>query len=301
MLPRFFLPLLCAIFFSKSTFAEDRTFTDDSGRKMEAELIGFSGENVVLKRNGRIAQWPLKKLSKADIAYAQLWKKSQKSSPKILVRIWEREGIGEMGVINEGKLAPKFGKNIPLLKKTEEKAKYKHYDIDLHNDSPVDASNLILAYVLYVITPSRQVIGEHASEMISTVGAGKRYTLKTQGVTYVRTKVTSTTIGTNLLGRLQIGSETDRSKETFGGIWVRVYSANGEMVGETKKLIPQLEKMNPQWVSEKNAPTPPAAASFEQLEEMLAPLKEFLENLPKRPERERRLPRKGKPPFPPLN
>ena len=296
--------LVCLpVLFFQITFAQERTFTDDQGRQIEAELAGMRGENVVLKKNGRLAQWPASKLSKGDQAYASLWKKGNRSSPKIQVRIWEREGIGENGVINGNRLEPTLGKNIPFLKQTEEKGYFRHYDVDLHNNSAIDASNLVLSYVLYVISPSRQVIAETHSEQVSFVGAGKRQTVKTKGVTFVRSKTTSTTFGTNVLGNLQIGSDTNRSKETFGGAWVRIFSANGELAGEAKDLIPSLEKVNPQWVGEQQSPTLPTADSFEQLKNMLAPLKKIIENLPERPKGFPKPPggkgKGGASPFPP--
>jgi len=42
-------------------------------------------------------------------------------------------------------------KNIPLLKSTEEKEKCRYYDIDLSNLTNVDALDLHLSYVIYVL------------------------------------------------------------------------------------------------------------------------------------------------------
>lgn len=154
-----------------------------------------------------------------------------------------------------------------------------------------------MAYVLYVIPPSRQVIGENGSETVPLIKAGARGEVTTQGITFVRSKTTSATIGTNILGNLQIGSDTTRSKESFGGIWVRVFAANGELAGESRDLSPALEKLNPEWLGEKNAPSLPTAASFEQLEQLLAPLKKLIENLPVSGPLKEKLP--PPPPFPP--
>ena len=276
-----------------------RIFTDDQGRQIEAEMVGVRGENIVLRRNGRMAQWPVKKLSEVDQRYVSEWKNSaSRNTPKIQARIWERDGIGEKGLLNQDRLEPTLGKNIPLLKQTDEKGYFKHYDIDLHNRSAVDADNLMVSYVLYVITPQNKVIDETGREAVSKIGSNSRTTISTEGITYVRSKTKSTTFSTNILGNLQVGSDTKRSKEKFGGAWVRVYSPNGEIVGETKQLSPQLEALDPQWTGDSGHNAIPVPASLSQLEELLGPIKEIIKNLPERPPGLPKLPRR--PGFPPI-
>lgn len=285
-----------------SSYGEVRTFTDDQGRQIQAELVGLRGDNVVIKSNGRMAQWPIAKLSKKDQAYVAFWKQSAETTPRVDVRIWERDGIGEKGVIDDGKLDPSaLGKNIPMIKQTEEKASYKHYDVDLHNRSAVDAKNLLVSYVLYVITPQNQVVGENGKDSISLVGAESRHTLKTRGVTYVRTKTTSATVSTNILGNLSLGSNTSRSREKFGGAWVRVYSPEGNLIGEAKQLSDQLERMNPAWTGDTVENLLPTPSSFEQLEKLLGIIKEVIENLPEPPPGLPKPPggSSGRPPLPP--
>ena len=264
--------------------AELRTFTDDQGRQIQAELVGMSGDNIVIKRNGKLAKWPANKLSKSDQLYVKTWNRSaSKGTPKILPRIWERDGIGEKGVLNAERLDNTLGKNIPLLKQTEEKGYYKHYDVDLHNNSPVDADDLVVSYVLYVVNVKNQVVWESGSESISDIPANSRKTIATKGITYVRAKTTSTTFGTNILGNLQVGSNTSRQTEKFGGAWVRVYSPNGTMVGESKRLSDQLEALDPQWTGPTGENAIPLPKSFSQLEELFGPLKEIIKQLPKPP------------------
>ncbi|MDF1810844.1 MAG: SHD1 domain-containing protein [Verrucomicrobiales bacterium] len=287
-----------AILLIPTVQGEIRTFTDDTGRQVEAELVGLRGDNVVLKRNGKLAQWPVKKLSAQDQNYVKVWKKVSPATPELAVRIWERDGIGEQGVLNSERMDSSIpGKNIPILKSTEEKGYYKHYDVDIHNNSGIDASNLIVAYVLFVIDPQNQVVGENGRDSVDIIPSGERKTIKTQGITYVRTKTTTATFSTNILGNLSVGSATDRSREKFGGAWVRIYSLGGELAGEAKQFSPLLEKLNPAWTGYSGEQQILTPSSFSKLEEFFGPLKKLIESLPEPPASIPKPP--GNFPFPP--
>ncbi len=271
------LAACCCAFAVGATPAAERIFTDDRGRTVEASLIGVRDGNVVLEKNGRTAEWPVEKLSEKDRVYVANWLREVQNTPELRVQIWEREGIGAEGLLNEERLSPYRITDIPMVRKVEEKGDYRHYDIDVHNPSTVDAPGLQVVYILYVIAPDRRVIGERGTARIDDLGAGERRTVKSRGVTYVQTKTTTTTLSGTFLGFLLVGSETERSKETFGGAWVRVYDAGGRIVGEARDLIPQLEKLDPPWVEE---PGPGGTvADFDELRERLAPVKQLLDSL----------------------
>lgn len=274
------LLILASLMVGPALRAELRTFTDDGGRQIQAELVGMNGDHVVLKRNGKMAKWPLAKLSQDDQVYVKGWIKSApKETPEIQVRIWERDGIGSSGSLNADKLENTLGKNIPGIKQTEEKGYYKHYDIDLTNRAPIDASDLIVSYVLYVVDAKNQVVGENGTEEISDIPSNERKTVTSKGITYVRTKTKTATLGTNILGHLQIGSSTDRTKEKFGGAWVRVYSPDGKMVGESKDLSDELEKLDIPWTGATGENAISIPDSFSKLEELFGPLKEAIEQI----------------------
>ena len=269
-----------------------RVFTDDKGRQIEAEMLGLNGANVVLRKGGKSAQWPIAKLSREDQTYVRAWTKDPASSPSIVVNVWEREGIGEAGTLAEKSKGPEIPKNIPLLKQTEEKEKYRHYTIDLSNNSQIDAHKLHLAYVIYVIDASNKVIDLTGSEEIDMIHSKKKVSVQSKAATSIRTKTTSATIGLNPLGGLTTGSSTDRAKERFGGIWARVYSSNGELLGEKKQLHDELERLELGWTGTTggNFSNIPLLESFEKLEELLG-------KLPKIPEPPKSPSGFPKPPF----
>jgi hypothetical protein len=115
------------------------------------------------------------------------------------------------------------------------------------------------------------------------VEANGRHTVTTQAITYVRSKTTGLALSSNILGNLSVGTTTDRSTEKFGGAWVRVYSANGDLLGEEKNLSDSLAKLSIPWTGDDPTTQVQIPASFAQLEEFLGPLKELIENLPELP------------------
>lgn len=273
---RLFL-LICGALVTSQAFG--RVFTDDQGRTVDAELVGVRGDNVVLSKNGRAAQWPISKLSAKDQLYVRAWQASPPETPNLSIQIWEREGIGASGAFDE----PEEGglpKNIPLLLETEEKANYKHYDLDITNRSQVDATNLTVAYVIYIVTASSQVEAVSSSSSVETIPMGQRVTAVTKGVNAMRTKQTITTINIGPFNQVSTGSDINRSKERFGGVWARVYSADGQVVGEAKKLIPEIERLDPAWTGPKEDAHLPLPISLDALNDILSKLPDLPEPPP---------------------
>lgn len=272
-----------------STALLARTFTDDAGRQVDAELVGVRGENVVIARQGVAAQWPLAKLSPADQAYVREWQQGRSAVAKLSVRIFERDGIGEKGVFSAEKGKGSAGglpglpgaPALPLAPQTEQRSRYKHYDADITNPAAVDANQLKVDYVLYVIMPDGTVGTESGSQKLASLAAGQRATVKTEAITFTRTKTTSTTLSINanrLGGSVTTSQKTSRSTERFGGAWVRVRGVDGSLLGEARSLHPELERLNPPWVG----------AEESEVEEIpvlkaLDGLLELLKNLPKPP------------------
>lgn len=272
------LSFFLLVFLSSSGIASARLFTDDQGRQVEAELLGVTGTNVVLERNGQAVQWPLAKLSAEDQAFVKNWLRESPSNPKVRVVVWDREGIGSEGLFDSKDTGPGIPKNIPMLKSTEEKAKYRYYDLDLSNLGQVDARDLHLSYVVYVIDAENRVVDFNGSQAVDLIAPGARESRSTEAATFVRTKTTSMTFGVGILGNLTTGTSTDRAKERFGGIWVRVYGANGEVLGEAKDLHDELERLDFRF-------TGTTGSGFDELPilDSFGKLKELFDKLPKPP------------------
>ena len=279
--------------------AELRTFTDDQGRQIEAELVGVRGANVVLSRNGNGAQWPIAKLSAKDKAYVKTWQANPPLTPRVTVRLFERDGIGPSGKYEEKK-----GLELPnitgLIEKTET-PKYPHYDIDLNTLMLVDATHLTVTDVMYVIGgPGGAVLELPASSALDSSPAQQRGTTTSLGATYVRTKTKLTTFSLNA-GTLSSGTNRSTAKERFGGIWVRVYAQDGAVVGEAKDLHPEIERLKPAWHGPKNDEHIPLLEAFEKLEEFLKSLPKppGAPSLPAKPDDVPKKPALPKPPGPP--
>ncbi len=284
----FFLLAAGLVFFPT---AEARTFTDDAGRQVEAEMVGVNGENVALSVGGKAFQWPIAKLSPTDQKYVAAWKRDPATTPSIVVNLWEREGIGSAGLM-DGKGGLELPKNIPMLKTTEEKERYRYWDVDLSNNSQIEANKVQLEYVIYVIDASNKIVDFPEQESIESIPARQKVTVPTKAASRVSAKTTSATFGINALGGLTTGSDTDRSQERFGGIWARVYSHDGKLLGERKQLHDELDRLDIPWTAKpvQSFADIPLLESFEKLEELLKklpPLPEGLkppEGLPELPE-----------------
>ncbi|MEM9018901.1 MAG: hypothetical protein AAGC68_17970, partial [Verrucomicrobiota bacterium] len=93
------------------------------------------------------------------------------------------------------------------------------------------------------------------------------------------------TFGVNALGNLTTGTSTDRSKERFGGVWARVYGKDGELLGETKDLHDELERLDFRFTGTtgEGFEEVPFLESFEKLKELFEKLPKPPEGFPKKP------------------
>lgn len=144
------------------------------------------------------------------------------------------------------------------------------------NPATVDASHLRVSYVLYVVGPDGAVGTNAACQTLDSLPAGQTASLKTESATSLSLKTTKLKLAI-ASNSASVGEKTSRSTERFGGGWVRVMGADGEIIGETKRLAPELAKLNPPWVGAEEAKTDiPMLKSLDGLLELL-------KNLPKPP------------------
>ena len=282
--------LLVASFYVGIGSADARTFTDDQGRTIEADLIAVQDEYAVISKNGRSARWPIAKFSKKDQAYIELWQKDPASTPKFTINLWERDGIGPEGPLNYREVG---GEGLPFVQ-TEKKARYKHFDVDLRAQTKADGRNLTLAYTLYYYSGGTAV-PTSGTTSIELVPAGESKRVQTKGLAVMRVKQTTTlpTINTGPGGGIGTSSSSNTTKDHFGGVWVRVYASDGSVVGEAKKLQADVAKQQTAWTGPKAQGTDiPLLEAFEKLSEFLDELPE-LPPLPQLPD----LPKPLKPPL----
>jgi len=214
---------------------------------------------------------------------------AQTAVKPISVTAFQRDGIGETGTFEADDARSSKPGGLPVISSTEKKLSYKHYDVDLVNRAKVAGKNLRVEYVIYTVSGDGRLISNSASAKVESIEPGKRATVKTRGATLIRSKTATQTIGVGKFNQVETGTSKSRSKEKFGGIWVRVYVGE-KLVGERKDLEDAIAKTNPPW---KAAPKDgkPSMEKGITLPEINLKIPETPEGIPDQP----KLPKK--PPF----
>ena len=250
------ITLLVTFILAQSAPAFARVFTDLEGRSTEAELAGVTGQDVLLRKSEVEMRWPLAKLSPADQAYVNEWQANPPITPKLGLQIWKKEGISPAGTFAEEPGGPDGLPNIPGLHEVKKKDTFHYFAVDITNPNSTQASLLTLSYQIYVIPTSGNVIVETATGVVPSIEAKKRASLVTKAISTSRTKTTTLKLGTNVFGGLTTGQQSKRDSERFGGVWVRVYSHDGKIVGEAQDLAPEIERLKPSWVAPTHSDAP---------------------------------------------
>ena len=268
--PRAFLALVLLL---QATAAQAHLFTDDQGRQVEAELVGLRGPNVVLATQNVRGQWPLARLSPPDQAYVKEWQKTNSAVKAVQVQITERDGIGERGEFPaaESTGQPALPEGLPIAPAKETRAVYKHCDLVIQNPATVDAQHLRVAYVLYVVKPDGTVGSNAGTQTVARVPAGQGARLKTEGLNAARTKATQLKLSINS-NNVSLNERNVRSREEFGGCWVRVFGADGALIGESRRISPALTKLDPPWIEADVKEDIPVLTSLDGLKELLKKL-----------------------------
>ena len=261
-------PLIAALA-AVSAYAEPRAFTDDQGRSVQAELVGIRGANVVLATGKVRGQWPLSRLSPPDQDYVRQWQTSHTAVKHVQLQITERDGIGERGEFKGGEKSaggPLSG--LPVPGAPEVKTVYKHYEIAVNNPAAVDASYLRVAYVVYVVQPDGSIGIQPGAQDLERIAASGSSRLLTEGASADRTKATQFKVSVSN-GNLSVAEKTKRSRDQFGGVWVRVTGPDGTLIGEAKRLSPAVAQLNPPWQEAEVAEDIPILESLSGLLEKL--------------------------------
>lgn len=105
-----------------------RTFTNTSGKQIEAEVVNVTGDQVVLRRNEKDYPVPMASLSAADQEYLKQW---SKPTPAVKPPAQKSDPVKEATPGTEGPI--QLGKKI---KRTDEEA-LKHLDPKWHEVQPL--------------------------------------------------------------------------------------------------------------------------------------------------------------------
>ena len=271
----FFLSFVCPMAML-TLQVQAHLFTDDQGRQVEADVVGTRGENVILSSQGARGQWPVARLSAKDQAYVKEWTTSHTAVKKVGVQVFERDGIGAKGEFakEEKAAGSPLPEKLPIGPKVETKTAYHHCDLTISNTAAVDASLLKVDYVLYTINDDGSVGANAGTQPVASLPAGKSANITTEGITALRTKTTKLKLNITR-NNASVSEKTDRSKDQFGGCWVRVSGPDGTVIGEAKKLTPALEKLDPPWsevaVKEEEIPVLKSLEGFKELLKKVLP------------------------------
>ncbi len=271
------LTLTLTLFSGILAVSQARVFTDTQGRRIDAEVLDVREENVILKKDGKTYVWPLVKLSVSDQLFLKRWKATHaKTRARVQVRLWEKDGIGPSGTFEADEARAKAPKGPPILSETKQRAKYKHYEVDLTNTTREDATKLTMSYVVFLIDGSGRLIPQAGSAPVDRLSPGERARLTTRGATLLSTKTVNTRLSIHRRS-VRTKKDTSRSRDRFGGVWVRVYSGD-QLIGEKRDLEREVEKLDPAWTG----PVGKQSISIPELLEAL-PLPKLPERLPKLP------------------
>lgn len=219
-----------------------RTFTDTNGRKVEAEVAGVRGAKVLLNVNGNLAEWPINQLSPDDQEYIKTWARNPPPT-KIIVRTTEEKGDTSIKTKSSG---------------SNQRVDTRRYVLNLYNQTYQDSGPLKVMAVAYTKTDNSVHPHPMSFKMSNGVQAREHDSLTTGYVSANSSKdVTYTSVITTYVGGgssyqdVDIRKDTSRSRETFEGIWVRVFRG-GNLVGEAKDLSNEVLKLDPAWTLELN-------------------------------------------------
>lgn len=244
-----------------------RVFTDSNGRTIEAEVAGVRGDKVRLTVNGKVAEWPIANLSEEDQKYIAKW---ELNSPpvKLILRVWERDGERPSSRPNTySSSRPNSSRTPNGMGIQESKSDYIHYQLDIVNPSVFDATYVAAQYVAYIIKEDGGIAWKMGTFPIRMVAGKESRSVKTRSIEMLSTKTTSNvpsvSVNSNGTTNLTYKEKISRSKQSNGGIWVKVFDG-AQLVAESKKVSKLVEDRALGWPmdppkSPSEWPSPPPA------------------------------------------
>jgi hypothetical protein len=208
--------------------AETRTFTDNQGREIEAEVTGVSGSQVTLRlAGGKSYTIPIAKLSKADQLFVKVWKDLAKDAPS----------ANEGGSEGNRPAVPANVEYVLEFKADKERVKkgIKNkvesgesrrddwiYEVELENRSRVELEGLEMSYRIYVDAAATAKLSFDAPPKfhggrteVDPVKDGESVTVKTKTVTLADLELDAGYVFTD-------GSRNDL-EDKLEGIWIKLW------------------------------------------------------------------------------
>ena len=228
--------------------AKPRTFTNQKGQKIKAEIVKVTGKKVTLKlTNGRNYTIPTKSLSLADQVFVEDWKKggsddadgSSAAIPDDVNYRFEFEpdkkrfSKGSKGRVDSGEIkTDKWG-----------------YEVNLQNKSRVDLEGLEMSYRIYVDTEASSKIGFDSPPKfyggrtkVSSVADGAEVVVTTGPVPLVELELDPDFV-------FRDGSRNDL-EDKIEGIWIKIWHGK-KKVAEFKSNSSTVKKAK--WADNESA------------------------------------------------
>jgi hypothetical protein len=239
---------------------EVRTFTSTDGRTIEAEVLGYKGDTLRIRRvdTNRELKLPLSTLSEED----------QRAARKLM-----RENPGLRDSIRASDIRVEFSRAKFEREKTataywrDENVESWGYSVSVLNQTNQPIEGLRLEYVLFALTDPEEIfetsLRKSESERLERTGgreefevvpASQRLSVRTKAV--VTTKVKYTDGGAIFTAKGKLRSSW-RDKELHG-VWLRIYDGP-TLVHEASS--PESLRTAERWSSSQSPGAPPAASS----------------------------------------
>ena len=217
--------------------ASARVFTVKSGETVSGSVLGVAAGKVTIQADGKQISIPFKNLTEADQAYVKEWYKTRPPD-RVTVRIFEKDGESPMS--GRDRFPPKMDYHPDKTTSYD----HKHYQIDVSNGSSRDTGPLMVRYAMFIRKADGTLSKRTGTYGLPGLKPSGRKTFTSRSNSIARTKTRTSSSYINSDGQSIYSSKTSRAKDSFGGIWVRVYS-QGILVTEKKDLEPIVAKLNP--------------------------------------------------------
>jgi hypothetical protein len=213
----------------EQAWAQQRTFTDTTGRQIKAEMLGVEGDTARIRReDGQVFAVPLAKLSEEDRQWVEAWRKlspEQKKAGKLEPKLASAEDIEVK--TRRNRLSSEKSNDVATVQKEERYC----YVVTVKNNGRYPTKELRAEYRIYWKDNFSSEQSAKNADMSSKAGDGEVGVIPAFGQAEFETK--SIPISSVRLKEGWVWSDGSRrvEKDSVYGLWLRVY-AGEEIVKE---------------------------------------------------------------------